>query len=197
MSRANAFPCLRRCANGLNEATDDQNERPRQAQEIVRWIMDNWLYEQIERVPKITDAQIAKMRHIEPLLKDRDSGMYRRTDNGSRLDPRNVSCIWSAQPVGEEFTFHTLNVGRILTQHHSSIFFKPSLAEVYAWLLIYMPMSWERVRFFHLGEARRIGGTTDFVCECDVFGGDVLVKGKEFETANGSIGWELVAPEST
>lgn len=155
--------------------------------------MSDWLYDKIKRVPPITDEQIAEMRHIEPVLKVPDSAMYRRVKDAQEIHPTSVSCIWSAEPTGEEFTFHTLNVSRIITQHHSNVFFKPSLAEVYAWIRFFMLEHWRDVRFFCLGEAWRIGSTCDIACECEVMGGDMLRRGKPIQFANGTIGHELMA----
>lgn len=156
---------------------------------------NRWLYEYVQRVPPISDEQITKMRHIDPLVKLPDSVMYRRIKDAGKIDPRNESCIWDAAPCGPEFTFDSLNRTTIITQHHSSIFFKPSLAEVYAWILVYMPTTWGNVRYFRLGDYERIGGGTDVVCKCEIMGGDMLVAGNPAAFANGSIGYELVIKE--
>jgi hypothetical protein len=153
--------------------------------------MSDWLYDKVQRVPPISDAQIAEMRHIEPVLKIPESVMYRRIKDADLLDPRNVSFLWNAEPIGGEFTFDTLNVTEIITQHHSSVFFKPSLAEVYAWIRAYMPETWSRVLYFCLGEPTRIGGSSDFMCQCQVMGGRILVKGEPFIFPGGQTGYTL------
>jgi hypothetical protein len=159
--------------------------------------MSDWLYEKIQRVPAISDAQIAAMRHIEPVLRDGESGMFRRIIGIGKIDPKTTSFLWDAKPTGQEFTFHTLNISTIITQHTSSVFFKPSLAEVYAWLLVYMPETWGNVTHFCLGEAKRIGGSSDIMCECEVMGGQMLVRGREHMFPGGSVGHELVPASST
>ena len=153
-----------------------------------------WLYELVNRVPSITNGQIAKMRHIEPVVKIPNSVFYRRIEGADKLHPRDVSCIWHRTPIGEPFTFNTLDVTEIITQHHSSIFFKPSLAEVYAWILFYMPTEWTRVRYFCLGEANRIGSSTDIMCRCEIMGGKMLVSGG-VESVNGSELHRLIEAE--
>lgn len=54
---------------------------------------DDWLYNKVQRVPPITDAQIAEMRHIEPILRLPDSCMYRRMKGADKLHPRDVSFL--------------------------------------------------------------------------------------------------------
>lgn len=159
--------------------------------------MQDWMYDKVERVPPISDKQIKEMRHIEPVLKLPESCMYRRIANQDKLHARDVSFIWNAEPAGGEFCFDVLNSTTIITQHHSSVFFKPSLAEVYAWIRIYMPDSWRMVRFFclKLDSVKRIACSSDFMAECEVMGGKMLVKGKEVQLPGG-IGYELVtSPE--
>lgn len=138
---------------------------------------NQWLYELVNRVPSITNDQIAKMRHIEPVVKIPNSVFYQRIEGADKLHPRDVSCIWDRKPIGDPFTFHTLDITEIITQHHGGVFFKPSLAEVYAWILLYMPTEWTRVRYFCLGEASRIGSSMDIVCHCQIMGGKMLVSG--------------------
>lgn len=158
--------------------------------------MPNWLYDKIQRVPEISDEQISAMRHIEPVLRDGESFMYRRITGIDKIDPRNASFLWDARPTGREFTFHRLNMVTIITQHHSSVFFKPSLAEIYAWMLIYMPESWVNFTHFFLGEPKRIGASSDIACECLVMGGEMLVQGQECVFANGEVGHQLVPVSS-
>ncbi len=140
-----------------------------------------WLFEKIKRVPSISDAQIKLMRHIEPLVKVPSSCMYRRIAGAGKIHPRNVSFLFAAEPTGDEFTFDTLNVSTIITQHHSAMFFKPSLAEVYAWIRIYLGENWREVSFFCMGEHRRIGSCTDVACDVEVMGGPILVRGQTME----------------
>lgn len=153
--------------------------------------MNDWLYDKVRRVPPITDEQIMAMRRIEPVLKCPESVMYRRIHEAQSLDPRGVSFLWDAKPTGPEFTFDQLNQTEIITQHTSSVFFKPSLAEVYAWLRVFMPDTWGRVKYFCMGEPSRIGGSTDCECKCTVMGGPVLKRGEPVEFANGEIGYTL------
>lgn len=159
--------------------------------------MTKWLYDRIHRVPEISDDQIAAMRHIEPVLRDGESCMYRRIIGIGKIDPRRTSFLWDAKPHGREFTFHQLNMATIITQHHSSVFFKPSLAEVYAWMLVYMPESWGHFTHFCLGEPKRIGSSSDIMCECVVMGGEILYRGNEVTFANGEVGHQLAAASST
>lgn len=153
---------------------------------------DDWLFDKIQRVPKISNKQIAAMRHIEPVLQDEETRMYQRIKGIEEIDPRNVSFLWDAQPTGPLFTFQTLNIARIITQHKSSVFFKPSLAEVYAWILVYMPETWEQVTCFHISNVERISRSSDCVCQCDVMGGPMLKRGKESRSLSGAVtGWTL------
>lgn len=146
--------------------------------------MAEWLFEQINRVPKISNKQIAAMRHIEPVLKTENSCMYRRIKDADKLAPRTQSFLWDAQPVGEEFTFNTLNISRIITQHHCGCFFKPSLAEVYVWILVYMPKTWQAVRYFHIDGYGNIGSSSDHWAYCDVMGGKLLERGEKIRFVN-------------
>lgn len=152
--------------------------------------MTDWLYDKVVRVPEISDSQINEMRHIEPVLWT--DGMYRRIRGVRRVDPRNVSCIWDPHPYGKPFTFDTLNMTRIVTQHCSSIFFKPSLAEVYAWIRVFMPETWMRVRYFCLGHHERIARSTDVMCQCDLMGGSKLRRGASQKLPNGETAYQLV-----
>lgn len=153
--------------------------------------VNKWLFESVHRVPKITDAQIEKMRHIVPVLQD-EGCMYRAIRDIEKIHPRDSSFLWDAKPTGRPFTFESLNITTIITQHHSSVFFKPSLAEVYAWIRVYLREDWSRVRCFCLGEAERVGSSCDFYCKCQIMGGPILMQGKAVRFANGSIGYELV-----
>lgn len=138
---------------------------------------ENWLYDKVNRVPKISNKHVAEMRHIEPVLRV-DTVMFRRIAGISLKDPRNVSFLWDATPTGDEFTINTLNSTTVITQHHSSVFFKPSLAEVYAWIRFYMGKNWNLVKFFCLERPERMPAVTDYACHCLLMGGPILVKGK-------------------
>jgi len=48
-----------------------------------------------------------------------------------------------------------------------------------------------------MGEVRRIGASSDFMCQCDVMGGEMLVRGKEFIFPSGHVGHELVKASTT
>lgn len=150
-----------------------------------------WLYSKVQRVPKITDEQIREMIHIEPLLKT-ESNMYQKISGIQLIHPKKETFLWAPKPTGKEFTFHQLNITEIITQHNSSVFFKPSLAEVYAWIRFYMPDEWNKVEYFCMGEFKRIGGSSDIMCQCEIMGGKTLVKGKSFVSPGGQIGYELV-----
>jgi len=139
-------------------------------------VSDYWLYDKHIRVPPITDEQIAEMRRIEPVL--RDVGMFRRIKDIGQVHPRKDSFLWNAEPCGGKFTFHVLNQATIITQHYSCIWFKPSLAEVYAWMRVLMPDTWHLFDFFCLEDPKRIGGGTDCTATCTVLGGTRLVAGK-------------------
>lgn len=133
--------------------------------------MKDYLYEQVNRVPSITDEQIAAMKHIEPVVLGSD-GWYRRIPNANKIHARDCAFNWLDGTVGKGFQPGPLNQAEIITQHHSSVFFKASLAEVYAWILFYMPDSWKRVKYFCLGNGERIGTSCDFVSLCILIGGD-------------------------
>ena len=90
-----------------------------------------YLFELVNRVPEITDEQIAEMRHIEPVFRV-VGNIYRRIKDVDKLHPRDVSCIGMIVPVGEELAPGVLDQAEIITQHHSGTCFVPSLAEVYA-----------------------------------------------------------------
>lgn len=162
--------------------------------------MSDWLYNKVRRVPEITDGQIADMRHILPVLRVPDSCMYRRIKDADKVHPRDVAFTWANEPIGGEFTAHSLNTTTIITQHRSSVLFKPSLAEVYAWIRFYLRDDWQAVKFFCMGDdAERIGGSSDVACKCVLLGGEFLEKGDEFEFASGVIGHKLrpLKPEGT
>lgn len=151
----------------------------------------NWMYDKINRVPKISNKQIEEMRHIYPTLRV-DGSFVKRVKDQELIDPRNQSFLWDAVPEGDEFTFHQLNSSTIITQHHSAIFFKPSLAEVYAWIRVYMPKTWNMVTCFCMDEPARLGSSSDMMCHCTLMGCPKLVKGKSFTTVTGYTGHELV-----
>lgn len=146
-----------------------------------------YLYEKVVRV--------AEMRHIHPVLRVENSVMFRRINRIEDVHPRDQSFLWSADPTGDEFTFDQLNQSVVLTQHHSAVFFRPSLAEVYAWIRVYMKDDWRLVRFFWIQEFERVPGTTDVIAKCLLMGGRMLVKGDQVTFADGSIGHELVEIE--
>ena len=150
-------------------------------------VENKYLYECVNRVPKISDKQIAKMRHIQPVLKDSETGMYRSIRGISDVDPRRESCLWNAVPTAGVFTFHQLNMATIITQHKSSVFFKPSLAEVYAWILVYFGKDWQRVTHFHIGQSERCGASSDIYSQTICMGGPKLIRGRQV-----SGGWELI-----
>ena len=146
--------------------------------------MGEWLYDEVKPVPEITDAQIAEMRHIEPLIKSGE-GMFRRIKGAKTIDPRGVSFLWDAVPVGREFRFHQLNEATIITQH-TGYLFKPSLAEVYSWMRIQIP-NWKAFSFFCLGSPERIDRSTTCFCKCLVMGGKKRVKGAKMTLRSGVI----------
>lgn len=157
-----------------------------------------YLYEFVDRRPRISDKQIAEMRHIVPVIRDQESIFYRLQKDGDKIDPRGVAFNWNAIPCGEEFAFGELDQATIVSQHRCPYLFKPSLDEVYASIRANFGDNWRRVRFFELlnDSVRRIGGTTDYYAECRVFGGRRLLRGKSFTAADGSIGYSLVPMES-
>lgn len=153
-----------------------------------------YLYELVNRCPPITDEKIAEMRHIVPVVRDKDTFFYRLQKNGSVVHPRNQAFNWDESSCGEEFTFDELNQATIVTQHCCPYLFKPSLDEVYAAILSSFGDEWRRVRFFELlkDTVKNFGRTTDYYAECRVFGGARLVRGEQFLAADGSIGYSLV-----
>lgn len=142
-------------------------------------MVTDWLYDKVMRVPEITDEQIAEMLHIRPLLHVRNEA-YRLAGWDNPPDPRNSSFLWDAKPIGEDLYFHAGSVAHVITTHKSSVFFKPSLAEVYAWIRVYCPENWRLFTHFCLGEVNRIPGSTDCYAVCSLFGGKTLVCGKQF-----------------
>lgn len=138
-----------------------------------------YLFEMVERVPNITDRQIEEMRHIHPVLRKPDIYCYYyKMKDANLLDPRNVSFLWNAQPEGEVFYFSALTDTTIITQHHSSVFFKPSLAEVYAWIRFYLGENWNEVKYFCIGDYERIGSSCDMYAKCTIFSGEPQYIGK-------------------
>lgn len=133
---------------------------------------DLWMH--VRRVPRISDAKIAEMRHIEPVLYDPDTNRYRKIDGVSRMDPRYTSFLWDAKPAGEPFRVDRMQTAHVITQHKSDVFFKPSLAEVYAWIRFYLSDRWSDVKFFCINTQERIHGGTDVVCQCLLIGGDPI-----------------------
>lgn len=152
--------------------------------------MSLYLYEKVKCVPDISPKQIKEMRHILPVLNC--GNMFREISGSREIDPVNSSFLWDAKPEGEEFTFSQPNMTTVITQHYSSVFFKPSLAEVYAWILVYMPRDWNCVTNFCLGEPSRIGGSSNCSCNCILMGGERLYKGSEIVFADGGKGHTLV-----
>jgi hypothetical protein len=125
-------------------------------------------------VPDIYDHEIAAMRHIEPLLQVPGTAWYQRIKGIQDIHPRNVSYLWNAEPCGELMAFGPLGRVTIMSFHKfgAPVFFKPSLAEVYASILRFVP-EWKHVRFFslrseNLGTANVIGDC--HWCLCDLFG---------------------------
>lgn len=56
--------------------------------------MNGWLFDYVNRVPSITDVQIAEMRHILPVMQAETPGMYQLIDGGDKVDPRaDVSAL--------------------------------------------------------------------------------------------------------
>ena len=147
--------------------------------------MSGWLLGYVNRVPSITGEQIAEMRHILPVMQAETPGMYQLIAGSDKLDPCETSFLRGAKPQGPEFTYHVLNQVEVITQHHSSIFFKPSLAEVYAWIRFYMGDNWRQVKHFYLHDPHRVGSTTDIACQCLLFGGEQLVRGEETPPGSG------------
>ena len=127
-------------------------------------------------IPEISDSLVERMRsHIEPLIPDSDAGSgYRRIKDVERIDARRQSFLWDAEPCGPRLVFEPLNQLQIITFHAfgAPVFFKPSLAEVYAGILRFVP-EWERIRFFalradNLGADNIIGSC--HWCRCSLFG---------------------------
>lgn len=154
-----------------------------------------YLFEMNERIPPITKEQIAEMRHIQPLLRVGETNEFQRIKDQERLHPENVSCLWNAEPIGNEICFSQLDTTTIITLHKSSVFFKPSLAEVYAWIRLYFRDNWSKVGFFCLENPRRIAASSDCVCDCLVMGTTPLVKGRGQFLESGYTAYELV-PET-
>ncbi len=154
-----------------------------------------YLFEMNERIPPITKDQIAEMRHIQPLLRVGETEGFRRIKNQERLHAENVSFLWDADPDGNEICFGPLDTTTIITLHKSSVFFKPSLAEVYAWIRLYFRENWAKVGFFCLENPRRINGSSDCVCDCQVMGVTPLIKGRGQFLESGYTAYELV-PET-
>jgi hypothetical protein len=157
--------------------------------------MMEWLFEMRRRIPPITKEQIAEMRHIQPLLRVGNGCDFQRVKDQDKLHAENVSFLWNAEPVGNEICFSQLDTTTIITQHESSVFFKPSLAEVYAWIRLHFADNWKHVGFFCVENPRRISGSSDCVCDTVVMGNKPLVKGRGQRMDSGAISYELV-PET-
>jgi len=125
-------------------------------------------------VPDIYDHEIEAMRHIEPLIREPQSNWYWRIKGIQDKHPRNVSYLWDAEPTGDRMAFGPLGKVTIMSFHKygAPVFFKPSLAEVYASIRRFVP-DWKHVRFFSLrsddmGPEHIIGDC--HWCFCDLFG---------------------------
>ncbi len=125
-------------------------------------------------VPEISDEQIAAMRHIQPLLCEAGTRKFARIKGIESIDPRKVSFLWSAEPENEVLYFTSLNSITIMTFHKygAPVYFKPSLAEVYASIMRCVP-DWSGIHFFNL-RSRNMGpqniiGNCHW-CYCDLFG---------------------------
>lgn len=126
-------------------------------------------------VPAIFVAEIAEMRHIEPLIRVPDSEWYQRIKGQETLCPTSVSYLWNAEPAGDRLAFSPLSRQTIVTFHKygAPALFKPSLAEVYAAIRRFMPNNWRQVKYFclrseDLGSDNVIGCC--HWCKCDLFG---------------------------
>jgi hypothetical protein len=138
-----------------------------------------WLYNKVNRVPSISDEDLAEMvSAIKPVIRSRGS-FYQDMTWPDAPDPRHDSFLWHARPVGEEFAFHQLNQCGIITQHKSCVFFKPSLAEVFAWVRVFAGDNWRLFTHFCLESPARIGASSDFSARCTLCGGPRLFQGRE------------------
>ena len=137
---------------------------------------ETWAYSIPKIVPDITDEQIAEMRHIHPVMKEKElTCWYRHIKGAHKLHPRNVSCIWDMKPTGKRLAPHTLNEATIVTMHECSYFFKPSLAEVYAWIRFFMGDEWTRVKYFWINENQTIRlANMDVACQTTLLCDDMI-----------------------
>lgn len=142
-------------------------------------MQSEWLYDKVNRVPKISDEDLAEMvSAITPVIRVSHS-FYQHMTWPDAPDPRHDSFLWHARPTGEEFAFHQLNECEIITQHHSCVFFKPSLAEVFAWVRLYAGENWRLFSHFCLENPARLGSSSDFYARCTLLGGSRLFKGRQ------------------
>lgn len=128
-------------------------------------------------VPEISDEQIAAMRHIQPLLREPNTRKFARIKGIEAIDPRGVSFLWDAEPQREVLYFNSLDEIGIMTFHKfgAPVYFKPSLAEVYASIMRFVP-DWSRINFFclnshNMGPQNVIGNC--HWCYCSLFGNPV------------------------
>lgn len=141
--------------------------------------LSSCLYNKINRVPKITREQVMEMIHIRPVLHGAGCFFYEcGWDNGDP-DPFNVAFLWDVKPVGDEFTFCDLNSALIIATTESSYYYKPTLAEIYAWIRVQAPDTWMLFSHFCVGEPTQFAGTVDYYMPVRLFGGPKLIKGEK------------------
>lgn len=124
-------------------------------------------------VPKIRRKQVEAMRHIRPLLRI-DGSVYSPIKGIDKIDPFKTSFLWNAEPEDLKYLFPFSDSIEILTFHTyaATVFFKPSLAEVYASIRRFV-RDWSHVRWFCLETSNldrlNVIGDVHFV-RCRLFG---------------------------
>lgn len=112
--------------------------------------MTDWMFENVDLVPPITDDEINEMLSVMKPMVSIGEGFYRQIDIDG-VNRRNVSYTWSPKPFGMELVSGTAEESTIPTYHTfgAPVFFKPSLAEVLGAILRFTK-DWRKVRYFSL-----------------------------------------------
>ncbi len=128
-----------------------------------------WDQMKVNFVPDIGDAELSEMlAQMKPVMEV--GGRFREI---KMVHPRDDSFIWDPKPGRlVQLYLGSLNSVDIITFHRSSIFFKPSMAEVMASIRRFVP-DWSPVRFFQVvpDSAVRIDGG-HILARCRLFGGE-------------------------
>lgn len=122
--------------------------------------MTDWMFENVDLVPPITDDQIREMLMVMTPMVSVGDVFYRQIDIVG-VDCRTVSYMWSPKPFGPELIADTAAESTIPTYHTfgAPVFFKPSLAEVLGAILRFTK-DWRKVRYFSMtSDAPKVFGS--------------------------------------